>query len=88
MTTHRTETDSFGPIQVPTDALWGAQTQRSTQNFKIGSLPTLKLRADVFNVLDRQTGYNIQQVEFAANYGQPRSYFLPRRVQLSLRMDF
>jgi fumarate hydratase class II len=36
MTTHRTETDSFGPIQVPTDALWGAQTQRSTQNFKIG----------------------------------------------------
>ncbi len=59
-----------------------------TQNFKIGSLPTLKLRADVFNVLDRQTGYNIQQVEFAANYGQPRSYFLPRRVQLSLRMDF
>jgi len=59
-----------------------------TQSFKFGSLPTLKLRADVFNVLDRQTGYNIQQVEFAANYGQPRSYFLPRRVQLSLRMDF
>jgi len=36
MTTHRTETDSFGPIQVPAEALWGAQTQRSTQNFKIG----------------------------------------------------
>jgi fumarate hydratase class II len=32
----RTETDSFGPLQVPTDRYWGAQTQRSRQNFKIG----------------------------------------------------
>ena len=32
----RTETDSFGPIQVPADRYWGAQTQRSRQNFKIG----------------------------------------------------
>ena len=32
----RTETDSFGPIEVPDDRLWGAQTQRSLQNFKIG----------------------------------------------------
>ncbi|HEY4164274.1 MAG TPA: class II fumarate hydratase [Dongiaceae bacterium] len=32
----RTETDSMGPIEVPMDKLWGAQTQRSLQNFKIG----------------------------------------------------
>jgi fumarate hydratase class II len=32
----RTETDSFGPIKVPSDRYWGAQTQRSRQNFKIG----------------------------------------------------
>jgi fumarate hydratase, class II len=32
----RTETDTFGPIDVPADKLWGAQTQRSLQNFKIG----------------------------------------------------
>jgi fumarate hydratase class II len=32
----RTETDSFGPIKVPADRYWGAQTQRSRQNFKIG----------------------------------------------------
>jgi fumarate hydratase class II len=32
----RSETDSFGPIDVPADKLWGAQTQRSLQNFKIG----------------------------------------------------
>jgi fumarate hydratase class II len=32
----RTETDTFGPIEVPADHYWGAQTQRSLQNFKIG----------------------------------------------------
>ena len=32
----RTETDSFGPLEVPSDKYWGAQTQRSLQNFKIG----------------------------------------------------
>ncbi len=33
MTQTRTETDSFGPIEVPADAYWGAQTQRSIGNF-------------------------------------------------------
>jgi fumarate hydratase class II len=33
----RTETDSFGPIAVPADRYWGAQTQRSLENFRIGS---------------------------------------------------
>ena len=32
----RSETDSFGPIDVPADRYWGAQTERSRQNFKIG----------------------------------------------------
>jgi fumarate hydratase, class II len=32
----RTETDSFGPIEVPADSYWGAQTERSRQNFRIG----------------------------------------------------
>ena len=31
----RTEKDTFGPIDVPADRLWGAQTQRSLQNFDI-----------------------------------------------------
>ena len=33
----RSETDSLGPIEVPEDAYWGAQTQRSLINFAIGS---------------------------------------------------
>ncbi|CAN1228168.1 Fumarate hydratase 1, mitochondrial [Linum perenne] len=35
-TSFREERDTFGPIQVPSDKLWGAQTQRSLQNFDIG----------------------------------------------------
>lgn len=34
--TYRIEKDSFGEIKVPADKYWGAQTQRSLQNFKIG----------------------------------------------------
>ena len=36
MTNTRTETDSFGPLEVPSDKYWGAQTQRSIMNFPIG----------------------------------------------------
>ena len=43
----RTETDSFGPIEVPADRYWGAQTQRSLQNFRIGGerMPAPLVRA-------------------------------------------
>jgi len=46
-TAMRIETDSFGPIEVPDDKYWGAQTQRSLQNFKIGGerLPRPMIRA-------------------------------------------
>ena len=36
MTPTRTETDSFGPIEVPGDSYWGAQTERSIENFPFG----------------------------------------------------
>src|SRR5512143_2950437 len=35
MSATRTEKDSFGPIEVPAQRLWGAQTQRSLENFRI-----------------------------------------------------
>jgi fumarate hydratase class II len=35
--TTRTETDTFGPIEVPSDRYWGAQTERSKHNFRIGN---------------------------------------------------
>lgn len=47
MSATRTETDSFGPLEVPSDKYWGAQTQRSLQNFKIGgeTMPKPLVRA-------------------------------------------
>jgi len=51
----RTEKDTFGPLQVPTEKYWGAQTQRSLGNFKIGQpesrMPTPVVHA--FGVLKR-----------------------------------
>src|ERR671913_1885829 len=43
----RTESDTFGPIEVPAERYWGAQTQRSLQNFRIGGerLPVPLIRA-------------------------------------------
>uniref|UniRef100_A0A453I4U0 fumarate hydratase n=1 Tax=Aegilops tauschii subsp. strangulata TaxID=200361 RepID=A0A453I4U0_AEGTS len=51
----REERDTFGPIRVPNDKLWGAQTQRSLQNFDIGGererMPVPIIRA--FGVLKK-----------------------------------
>ncbi len=47
MTNTRTESDTMGTIEVPADRYWGAQTQRSLQNFRIGGerMPRSILRA-------------------------------------------
>ena len=47
MTDYRIETDTMGQIEVPADRYWGAQTQRSLQNFKIGGerMPRSIIRA-------------------------------------------
>ena len=44
MTDTRTETDSFGPIEVPADCYWGAQTQRSLGNFPFGERERMPIR--------------------------------------------
>ena len=43
----RMEKDTFGPIEVPADRLWGAQTQRSLTNFKISTekMPSALIKA-------------------------------------------
>ncbi|EPQ60690.1 fumarate hydratase [Gloeophyllum trabeum ATCC 11539] len=73
---YRVERDTFGELQVPADRYWGAQTQRSLQNFDIGGpterLPpplikafgVLKKAASVVNVsygMDPKIGQAIQQ---------------------------
>ena len=46
-TDYRTEHDSMGEVRVPADKYWGAQTERSRNNFKIGSqkIPAEVVRA-------------------------------------------
>ncbi len=46
----RVETDSMGPIEVPADHYWGAQTQRSIQNFPIGT-DRFKWQASIIEAL-------------------------------------
>ena len=58
----RTESDAFGPIEVANEVLWGAQTQRSLQNFPIGGaaavMPEPVIKA--FGVLNKCAAqYNV-----------------------------
>jgi len=49
MTITRTETDSFGPLEVPGDSYWGAQTERSMANFPFG--PSERMPAEIVHAL-------------------------------------
>jgi fumarate hydratase class II len=53
----RTEKDTMGPVQVPADKYWGAQTQRSKENFTIGGhlMPLEVIRA--FAILKKAAAY-------------------------------
>jgi fumarate hydratase class II len=51
MTESRTETDSIGPIEVPADRYWGAQTQRSLHHFSIGDPAADRMPMEVVHAL-------------------------------------
>jgi Carboxypeptidase regulatory-like domain len=59
-----------------------------TQVFDIGSKYRIELRGDVFNLFDNQTGYNIQNKFNSADFGDPRTFFNPRRFQLGVAFLF
>ncbi|MCP3961601.1 MAG: TonB-dependent receptor [bacterium] len=59
-----------------------------TQNFKLGDRYNIQLRADLFNVFDNQTGYNINPDEREAGFGTPRDFFNPQRLQLAVKFEF
>ena len=40
---YRIEKDTLGEVKVPKDSLWGAQTERSRKNFKIGNLSSMPI---------------------------------------------
>ncbi|ORX50529.1 fumarate hydratase [Hesseltinella vesiculosa] len=86
----RTERDTFGDLQVPADKYWGAQTQRSLQNFDIGGVPermpepvikafgVIKKAAATVNMtygLDEKVGKAIQQAADEVIHGKLMDHF-------------
>ncbi len=53
MTGTRIETDSMGEVEVPADRYWGAQTQRSLQNFRIGEIRFTRAMIKAFGTVKR-----------------------------------
>src|SRR5579885_2998466 len=89
MTSHRIERDSMGELQVPADALWGAQTQRAVQNFPVSgrrmprgfirALGLIKHAAAAANarlgLLDRAIGEAIQSAAAEVAQGAHDAHF-------------
>jgi len=68
MTSTRTETDTFGPIEVASDRYWGAQAERSLGNFKIGweKQPLAVVRAlGIVKQAAARTNMNLGQLDAA-----------------------
>ena len=59
-----------------------------TQNVNLGGRLSLQLSADVFNVFNNQTGYSPQPSVHNSTFGQSRTFWDPRRLQLAARLLF
>jgi len=70
-----------------TPAHWQLDMNYS-QNVRVGGRYNLKVAADVFNVLNKQTGYNFQPSVNTSTFNTPRSYFSPRRLEVAVRFQF
>ncbi len=70
-----------------TAAHWQADVNY-TQNFRFSGRYNFQIAADLFNVFDKQTGYNPQPSQNSSVFGQPRSYYSPRRLEVAARFQF
>jgi len=59
-----------------------------SQDLSLGERIKLQLVANVFNIFDKQTGYNFQPNVHSASFGQPLSFYDPRRLELEARVRF
>jgi hypothetical protein len=59
-----------------------------THNFEVFADHNVQLRFDVFNVFDKQTGYNIQNKVNSAGFGDPRDFYNPQRIQVAVKYQF
>lgn len=80
---YRIEKDTLGEVQVPEDKWWGAQTQRSLQNFKIGVEKMPKQVVEAFTILKEATAAANLRLE---NMDEEKSKMIQRVCQ-ELRED-
>jgi hypothetical protein len=59
-----------------------------SQNFRFAGRYNLIVEGDLFNVFNKQTGYNYEPARNNSNFGNPRTYFSPRRLELNARFQF
>ena len=59
-----------------------------TQNIRLQQRLNFQIVGDLFNVFNRQTGYDYQPNQHGANFGTARQFFDPRRFQLAARLQF
>jgi hypothetical protein len=70
-----------------TDSHWQLDLNY-TQDFRVRKRVTLQIAADLFNVFDKQTGYNFEAQVHNSLFNTPRNFFDPRRLQLAARVLF
>ena len=71
MTTYRIEKDTMGDVNVPDDKYWGAQTQRSLENFKIGGHKMPREIIYAFAILKKAAALvNVELAGFSAEKAQ------------------
>jgi hypothetical protein len=59
-----------------------------TQDIPLSGRYRLQIVGDLYNVMNQQTGYNIQPAFHSAGFGVPRSWYDPRRFEMSARFQF
>ena len=59
-----------------------------TQNIRLGNRFSFQIATDLYNVFDKQTGYNIQPAFHNSAFGRPRLFYDPRRLQIAARFQF
>jgi hypothetical protein len=89
LTSSTSETDRFAETAGSRRTPFHTQVDLSyTQSFKLAGRYVFQLVADVYNVTNSQTGFNYQPAEHSSGFGQPQSWYAPRRLQLLARFQF
>jgi hypothetical protein len=89
LTTSTSDTDRFAEPAGDRRTPMHAQVDVNyTQNFKMISHYGFQVTADLYNVTNSQTGYNYEPSMHSPLFGEARSWYAPRRLQIGVRFQF